>query len=109
MSLLAEYFKEAQTKEIVEDDRGFATYYFLNEGVYVEDIWIKPEFRSNGAARDLLDQIAEIAKNRGCSKMLGSCVPSAKNSTHALKAAFSYGFELLYAKENFIAYSKDLV
>lgn len=108
MSLLSNYFKEMKTKEIIETDNGFLTYYFTSDGLYVEDIYVSPEYRSNGLAKKMLDEVTIIAQEKGCKKILGSCIPSASNSTNSLQAAFSYGFKLHSSANNFIVYSKDI-
>lgn len=108
MSLLADYLKEKGVKEILETEDSFATYFFMPEGCYVEDIYVAPRSRATGLARKLLDQITMIAKERGCTQLFGSCVPLAINSTDSLSAAFKYGFKLHSAKDNFIVYKKDI-
>lgn len=109
MSLLAEYFKETGHKNVIESEKGFATYYYMAEGCYVEDIFVIPACRRDGIASQMLDQIAEIAKANGVTKLIGSCVPSSNNSTASLKAAFDYGFTLHSSKENLIVYVKEIV
>ena len=108
MSLLADYFKEHGAKEIVESEKGFATYYFMDEGCYVQDIYVSPDFRREGIASQMLDEVALIAKQKGHTKLFGSCVPSANNSTDSLQAAFDYGFKLHSCRENFIVYCKEI-
>jgi GNAT superfamily N-acetyltransferase len=109
MSLLADYFKEKDHKEIIESEKGFATYYFLDEGCYVQDIYVSPEYRNQGIAKKMLDEISEIATKKGYKSLYGSCCPSMKDSTSSLKAAFAYGFELDSSASNFIVYKKGLV
>ena len=109
MSMFADYIKERLGKEIIETDKGFATYSFTKDGVYVEDIYVKPDFRRERVAWDLLDQIAEIALNQGVRMMYGSCVPSTTGATEAMSAAIKYGFKLDSSTNNFIVYKKDLI
>jgi predicted GNAT superfamily acetyltransferase len=97
VSLYAQYIQERLGKHIVESDKGFATYYFINEGVYIEDLYVVPEARQSGEATRLADEIASIAKQKGYTKMYGSVKPTSKNSTTSLKVLLAYGFELLEA------------
>lgn len=108
MTLFAEYIKERLNKEIIEDERGFATYLFMDDGVYVEDIFVKKEYRDTGVAKEMLDKISMIAKDKGCKKIIGTVVPSTAGSTHSLQAAFAYGFKLDSSRQNLIVYIKDL-
>jgi GNAT superfamily N-acetyltransferase len=38
-------------------------------GVYLEDLFVRPEDRGKGYGRALLIQLAKIARNRGCGRM----------------------------------------
>lgn len=109
MSLYAEYLKSRTEDQILEADHGFATYRFLDDGsVYILDIYVRPEFRKTGLARGLADQIKEIARLKGCLKMVGSVVPSAKGSTESLSVLIAYGMRLDSSTNNFILFSKEI-
>jgi GNAT superfamily N-acetyltransferase len=38
-------------------------------GLYLEDLFVKPEYRGKGYGRDLLVKLAGIARERGCGRM----------------------------------------
>lgn len=54
---------------------GFALFFhnfstFLGRpGLYLEDLFVKPEFRGRGVGRDLLSELARIAVERECGRM----------------------------------------
>jgi GNAT superfamily N-acetyltransferase len=54
---------------------GFALFFhtfstFLGRpGIYLEDLYVRPEFRSAGVGRTLLVRIAGLAKERGCGRL----------------------------------------
>jgi GNAT superfamily N-acetyltransferase len=54
---------------------GFAVYFFNfstwlgQPGLYLEDLFVKPETRGRGYGRALLTRLAEIARERGCGRM----------------------------------------
>ncbi len=108
-SLFAQYIKERENKEIIESDIGFATYYFVDKNCYIQDIFVKSDFRKSGEASRLADEISKIAKENGCTKLYGSVVPSAKGSTESLHVLLHYGFKLNSSINNFIAMEKELV
>lgn len=108
MSLYAQYINERENKQILETEQGFATYSFTKDGVYIEDIFVSKDYRHNNVASQLADQIIEIAKQKGCTKVFGSVVPSANNSTISLKVLLSYGFKLNSSTNNFILMSKEI-
>lgn len=109
-SMYAQYLAERTKDEILETDVGFVTYRFLNEGgsVYIMDIFVKPECRLKGAAAEMADIVAEIAKERGATEMLGSVNPSAKHSTESLKVLVAYGMTLSGATNDIIFFRKDI-
>jgi GNAT superfamily N-acetyltransferase len=59
------------------DDRpaGFALYFFnfstflTRPGLYLEDLFVKPELRGRGIGKKLLLQLAKLANERGCGRM----------------------------------------
>ncbi len=54
---------------------GFALYFFNystwvgRPGIYVEDLFVLPEFRRRGIGRELLKQVAAIAVENGCQRL----------------------------------------
>ena len=54
---------------------GFAVFFFNfstwlgKPGLYLEDLFIKPEMRGRGYGRALLVHLAQIARRRGCGRM----------------------------------------
>lgn len=54
---------------------GFAVYFFsystflARPGLYLEDLYVRPEARGRGAGRHLLAHLARVALERGCGRM----------------------------------------
>jgi GNAT superfamily N-acetyltransferase len=54
---------------------GFAVYFHNfstwlgRPGLYLEDLFVRPEMRGKGYGRALLERLARIAKERGCGRM----------------------------------------
>lgn len=72
-------FGERRFAEVVigyygNDPVGFALFFynfstFLSKpGIYLEDLYVKPEFRRRGYGRVLLLYLARLAKERGCGR-----------------------------------------
>lgn len=61
--------------EVDGQPAGFALYFFnystflAKPGLYLEDLFVKPEFRGAGTGRALLLHLAKIATARGCGRM----------------------------------------
>ena len=59
----------------------FALYYFTYStfaglpGLYLEDLFVKPEFRGHGFGRALLRHLAKLAKEEGCWRIEWAVLP----------------------------------
>ena len=83
--ILKEWIFEKGKAEVVfalEDGKevGFALFFhnfstFLGRsGLYLEDLFVKPEFRGKGYGKALLKKLAQIAVERGCGRFEWSCL-----------------------------------
>jgi hypothetical protein len=109
MSIYSEYIKEREGKDIIEDDRGFATYKIVDATrCYIENIYVRHEYRHSKVASDMADKITAIAKNKGCTKLLGSVCPGLMGSTASLKILLAYGFELDSIANGLILFYKGI-
>jgi hypothetical protein len=110
MSHYGNYIKEIHNIDIIEDDKGFASYEFLEDGVscYIRDIYIAPEYRSTKAALSYALQITEIAKNKGCNRLIGSVDPLSKTSSDSVKTLFGFGMSLLNIHGPLIYFVKEI-
>ena len=58
-----------------DDPAGFALFFhsfstFLGRpGIYLEDLYVRPEFRGAGVGRVFLRHLARLAKDRGCGRL----------------------------------------
>jgi len=58
-----------------ESPAGFAVYFYNfstwlgRPGLYLEDLFVKPEKRGKGYGRALLVELAKVARDRGCGRM----------------------------------------
>lgn len=63
-----------------EEEVGFALYFhnfstFLGRaGIYLEDLYVKPEKRGRGYGKAILKKLAETAVERGCGRLEWSCL-----------------------------------
>ena len=74
--------KKAEVIFAVENGEkvGFALFFhnfstFLGRaGIYLEDLYVKPEYRGRGFGKALLTELARIAVIRGCGRLEGWCL-----------------------------------
>ncbi|CAG7856671.1 diamine N-acetyltransferase [biofilm metagenome] len=68
-------FAEVILAEVQGEAVGFALFFhnystFLTKpGIYLEDIFVLPEYRGNGVGKALLIQVAQIAVERNCGRL----------------------------------------
>ena len=83
--LLEEWIFDKQKAEVIfvcEDgvEVGFALFFhnfstFLGRaGIYLEDLFVKPEYRGRGYGKALLKKLAKIAVERGCGRLEWWCL-----------------------------------
>jgi GNAT superfamily N-acetyltransferase len=66
---------EALLGYLEDDPAGFALFFhnfstFLGKpGIYLEDLYVQPEFRGAGVGRALLVHLAKLARDRGCGRL----------------------------------------
>ena len=82
---LKEWIFEKQKAEVIfalEDGKevGFALFFhnfstFLGRaGIYLEDLYVKPEYRGKGYGKALIQTLAKIAVERGCGRLEWWCL-----------------------------------
>ena len=83
--LLQEWIFEKKKAEVIfalEDEKevGFALFFhnfstFLGRaGIYLEDLYVRPESRGKGYGKGLLKKLAQIAVDRGCGRLEWWCL-----------------------------------
>ena len=83
--LLREWIFERKKAEVIfamEDgvEVGFALFFhnfstFLGRaGIYLEDLFVKPEYRGRGHGKALIRELARITVERGCGRLEWSCL-----------------------------------
>lgn len=88
---LEEWIFDKQKAEVIfamegEKEIGFALYFhnfstFLGRaGIYLEDLYVKPEYRGKGYGKAILKELASIAVERGCGRLEWWCLDWNKSS-----------------------------
>ncbi len=84
-ALIREWIFEKKKAEVIfamEDGKevGFALFFhnfstFLGRaGIYLEDLYVAPEYRGHGHGKALIKELARIAVDRGCGRLEWSCL-----------------------------------
>jgi GNAT superfamily N-acetyltransferase len=64
------FVAETKDKEII----GYVTYFFcyytwIGKSLYMDDLYVKPEYRANGIGTRLINRVIEFAKDSHCHKL----------------------------------------
>ena len=84
-ALLTEWIFQKEKAEVIfvlenGNEVGFALFFhnfstFLGRaGLYLEDLYVKPEYRHKGYGKGLLKKLAQIAVERGCGRLEWWCL-----------------------------------
>lgn len=95
--LLKEWLFEKKVAEVIfavekEKEVGFALFFhnfstFLGKaGIYLEDLFVLPEFRGRGHGKNLLKILSRIAVERGCGRVEWCCLDWNKPSIDFYKS-----------------------
>lgn len=108
MSLYGDYIKERENFDIVEDERGFATYLVQGEECYVRDVYVKPQHRKDHVAWGYMEIIRKRMKHFGVKTIITSVCTKANGTTTSQYAILSYGFVLSHTDGPMIYYRKEI-
>jgi GNAT superfamily N-acetyltransferase len=109
-SLYAQYILEREGVSCLEFADGFITYKIEGPQCFVRDFFVQRSHRSLGVGHQLIDRVIEIAKEKGCSFIACSVVPTANGSHQSMRAILhpDYSFKLWYSEKNLIFFRKEL-
>jgi GNAT superfamily N-acetyltransferase len=109
MSLFSDYINEREGKQILESDKGFATYKIFDNGeCYLQDIYVIPDERKSGLATEMADKVVEIAQEHGCKTLIGSVCIDDLNCTRNMKVFLAYGMQMHKIIGTMIFLKKDI-
>lgn len=108
ISLYGQYIKERENREIIEILEGFISYSVLDEECFISDLYVQPEHRRYGVCSQLADQVADIAREKGCKYLTSSVYLNTTDPTLSVQVILGYGFKLLKSENNIIYFIKYL-
>lgn len=108
MSLWADYYREKLGWTTIETDFGFVSFSVRGSFMRIEEIYVIPEARKSGHAKDLADRVSAEGRRVGCSHLWAHVTLNANGSTDSLKAVLAYGFLAIKADQDHIYLTKEL-
>jgi len=106
--MYAKYLQERENVHLLEYAHGFSIYKILPDCIYLQDIYVLPEFRKCGHGVTMMDDVTTIGREMGKTKLLGSVVPSTKFGPQMLQIMLQLGFKLHSAENDIVYLIKDI-
>jgi ribosomal protein S18 acetylase RimI-like enzyme len=103
-----DYIRERMPmKDVIETAEGFVIYYNIEaeRAVYIEEIYIKPQFRRSDIGSSLM---RDIIKESVMPYMMGSIDVTTEGTAISLKAMLKQGFEPYRIEGNLMFLRKEL-
>ena len=110
IELYMAYVKERLGFEsIIEEGKAFVIFKTEGPEIYIQDIYVAPEYRKHGIMEEMERRVEAIAIARGCTFATGTVQPSAANSEASLEYCFKRGYKILEVHPNVIILRKELI
>ncbi len=94
MSLYSNFIKEYDNFETLEyPDVAFACYKIAGEEFYIKNIFIEPPHRSKQLSYKIQEDLTKIAKEAGCTYLLGTVCPYSKTASFSMLGLLKDGFK----------------
>lgn len=93
MSLYSEYIKERENKHIIEFDNAFVSYKINNNFLFIEDMYIRSEYRRNNIGKLLDTMIQYEAINNKCNYIICSVSIFANNFVNSIRVIKHSGYK----------------
>ena len=106
-TLYAQYLKERQEAEILENENGFIIYKINQDECFIIDMFIRPEIRGLGQGNDLVRHLKQIAIANGCKAITANIHLADKNANKTLLAGLHAGFKVIRAENNILLICMD--
>jgi GNAT superfamily N-acetyltransferase len=94
------YLEELEGIEILESNRGFATYNTKGDELWIYDVFVRPDYRGCGIAKRYFDELEEIAKERNCKYMVTLTNKNNNGWEKSTKMLTDHGYEVFKTLED---------
>lgn len=107
-SLYAKYVEERESGHVLEMPWGFVSYRYEKDHVYLEDLYVLPQFREQGKGMKLFSFVQRKARSVGLKYVVGGICTKARFATEMSKILLSWRCRLLSSEKDMIQYIKEV-
>lgn len=108
MSLFADYIKEREGLDTIENEHGFLSFRIINDVCYVRDLFVTKPERGRGYARVLYGQLLRVARDSQCKKISCFVDCRAPNAAESLAVILTGDFKVVAAEDGLITLEREL-
>lgn len=110
MKMYQEYLSEREATNIIyREDRGFITWKFIDDAVYIVDVYVVPQERKSGLATALASEVYNIAYGEGMIFVIGSVDVKACDPTTSVEVLLAHGMRITGVSGDIIWFKKRLM
>lgn len=102
------YIKEREGLDVLEGDNYFIIYKMNESQCFIYDMWVDPECREQGKGTKAISRLEQLMLNLQRSVILADIYLKDPNHKTTLMAAFSWGFNIVEANNNFISIARNI-
>ena len=108
MSHYSNYMEEAFGETVVEDEYGFYHYSLHSDCLYINNIYVSPEYRGFKIAKRYIREMAQVAKIKKYKQIIGAVSLSNKQSEKVLMTYLRNKCKISSADQYFIYVTIDV-
>lgn len=101
-TLYCDYIKEREGFDLMETTQYFVTYKVRNNELFIGHMYVDPNYRQSGFAREMTRKLVSKAKEYGCQAVVGTVDLRAGDPNNTLMAALNIGFKIYQANNDVI-------
>ena len=108
MEMYEEYIHEREKLQTIKTDKGFICYRFEFPFCWINDYFVKKEFRQDGHGYFLANQVFQICKDAGIKTVQCQTDDLAQGANISKFTITNFGFEEIKKKDTVTTYSMEV-
>jgi len=102
------FIKEYLDLKVYETDKGFITYIYEKDYIYIEDMFIHPKYRRQNVAAKMANRLCKKAKALGYKKLKAAVNPKSPSYIEQKTVLKAYGMKYTHKNAEYEYYIKSL-
>jgi GNAT superfamily N-acetyltransferase len=103
-----QYIKERKGLDLYEDEYGFFTYQIQDNKMFIQDLFVLPEFRNSGVGESYSKKIDKLALDNNCTHNVCTVCVRAKNYIDSLNFIKKMGYQVTNDEYTLVYLIKEL-